>query len=149
MELFFARAQQEDLEKIAAIEQVSFPDPWSVDSLWTFASDDTVRTLVTAKEKESGDLVGYYALQYVLDEAEIAILAVAVKYRRQGVGRELIDEIKSFCKRKKITTLHLEVRSENEAAIHLYRAMGFEEVGRRRDYYEKPIDDAILFSLSI
>ncbi|MBR2751968.1 MAG: ribosomal protein S18-alanine N-acetyltransferase [Clostridiales bacterium] len=149
MELVFARAQQEDLEKIAAIEQVSFPDPWSVDSLWTFASDDTVRTLVTAKEKESGDLVGYYALQYVLDEAEIAILAVAVKYRRQGVGRELIDEIKSFCKRKKITTLHLEVRSENEAAIHLYRAMGFEEVGRRRDYYEKPIDDAILFSLSI
>ncbi len=149
MELVFARAQKEDLEKIAAIEQVSFPDPWSVDSLWTFASDDTVRTLVTAKEKESGDLVGYYALQYVLDEAEIAILAVAVKYRRQGVGRELIDEIKSFCKRKKITTLHLEVRSENEAAIHLYRAMGFEEVGRRRDYYEKPIDDAILFSLSI
>jgi len=149
MELVFGKAEQEDLEKIAAIEQVSFPDPWSVDSLWTFASDETVRTLVTAKEKESGELVGYYALQYVLDEAEIAILAVAVKYRRQGVGRELIEDIKSFCKKKKITTLHLEVRSENEAALHLYRAMGFTEVGRRRDYYEKPIDDAILFSLSI
>ncbi|MBR3057421.1 MAG: ribosomal protein S18-alanine N-acetyltransferase [Clostridiales bacterium] len=149
MELIFQRAQQEDLEKIAAIEQVSFPDPWSVDSLWTFASDESIRTLVTAKEKESGELVGYYALQYVLDEAEIAILAVAVKYRRQGIGRELIDEIKSFCMRKKISVLHLEVRSENEAAIHLYRAMGFTEVGRRKDYYEKPKDDAILFSLSI
>ena len=149
MELVFKRAEQEDLEKIAAIEQVSFPDPWSVDSLWTFASDETVRTLVTAKEKESGELVGYYALQYVLDEAEIAIIAVAAKFRRRGVGRELIEEIKNFCKSKKIKTLHLEVRSENEAALHLYRAMGFQEVGRRRDYYEKPIDDAILFSLSI
>lgn len=149
MELVFSRAEQEDLEKIAAIEQVSFPDPWSVDSLWTFASDETVRTLVTAKEKESGELVGYYALQYVLDEAEIAIIAVAAKFRRQGVGRELIEEIKKFCINKEIKTLHLEVRSENEAALHLYRAMGFQEVGRRRDYYEKPIDDAILFSLSI
>ena len=149
MELVFKRAEQEDLEKIAAIEQVSFPDPWSVDSLWTFASDETVRTLVTAKEKESGELVGYYALQYVLDEAEIAIITVAAKFRRQGVGRELIEEIKNFCQSKKIKTLHLEVRSENEAALHLYRAMGFQEVGRRRDYYEKPIDDAILFSLSI
>lgn len=149
MELSFQRAQMEDLEKIAAIEKVSFPDPWSVDSLWTFASDETIRTLVTAKEKESGELVGYYALQYVLDEAEIAIVAVAVKYRRQGVGRELIEEIKCFCRRNNITTLHLEVRSENEAAIHLYRAMGFAEVGRRKNYYEHPKDDAILFTLSI
>lgn len=149
MELVFQRAKEEDLEKIAAIEKASFPDPWSVDSLWTFASDESVRTLVTAKEKESGELVGYYALQYVLDEAEIAIVAVAVKYRRQGIGRELIEAVKCFCQERKIKVIHLEVRSENEAAIHLYRAMGFTEVGRRKDYYEKPKDDAILFSLVI
>ena len=149
MELVFEKAKEEDLEKIAAIEQVSFPDPWSEDSLWTFASDETIRTLVTAKEKESGELVGYYALQYVLDEAEIAIVAVAAKYRRQGVGRELIEAVKTFCKRKKISVIHLEVRAGNEAAVHLYRAMGFQETGCRKNYYDKPKEDALLFSLSI
>ena len=149
MELVFEKAKEEDLEKIAAIEQVSFPDPWSVDSLWTFASDETIRTLVTAKDKESGELVGYYALQYVLDEAEIAIVAVAAKFRRQGVGRELIEAVKQFCKCKKISVIHLEVRSGNEAAVHLYRAMGFQETGCRKNYYDKPREDALLFSLSI
>ncbi|MBP5491303.1 MAG: ribosomal protein S18-alanine N-acetyltransferase [Clostridiales bacterium] len=149
MELLFEKAKQADLETIAAIEKVSFPDPWSVDSLWTFASDETIRALVTAKEKETGELVGYYALQYVLDEAEIAIVAVAAKFRRMGIGRQLIEDIIAFCKSKDVSTIHLEVRSENEAAIHLYRAMGFEENGRRKNYYENPREDAILFRLSI
>ena len=149
MELVFKKAEEDDLEKIAAIEKVSFPDPWTVDSLWAFASDNSIRTLVTVKDKETGEIVAYYALQYVLDEAEIAILAVAAKYRRQGIARMMIEEIKKFCKERKIVLLHLEVRSENEIAQHLYRAMGFREVGRRKDYYERPVDDAILFSVSI
>lgn len=149
MNIEFQRARKEDLEGIHEIEIASFPDPWSVDSLWTFASDESVRTLMCAKEKETGEIIGYYALQYVIDEAEIAIIAVKRKYRRQGLGRIILEEIRRFCKEKKIARLHLEVRSENEAAIHMYRAFGFKEVGRRKNYYEAPKDDAILFSLSI
>ena len=149
MNIEFQRARKEDLEGIHEIEIASFPDPWSVDSLWTFASDESVRMLMCAKEKETGEIIGYYALQYVIDEAEIAIIAVKRKYRRQGLGRIILEEIRRFCQAKKITRLHLEVRSENEAAIHMYRAFGFEEVGRRKNYYEAPKDDAILFSLSI
>ena len=149
MNIEFQRARKEDLEGIHEIEIASFPDPWSVDSLWTFASDETVRTLMCCKDKETGEIVGYYALQYVIDEAEIAIIAVKRKFRRQGLGRIILEEIRRFCESKKITRLHLEVRSENEAAIHMYRAFGFEEVGRRKNYYEAPKDDAILFSLSI
>ena len=66
MKLVFERAKKEDLEEIHEIEIASFPDPWSVDSLWTFASDEQVRTLVCARDEETGELVGYYALQYVL-----------------------------------------------------------------------------------
>ena len=149
MNIEFQRARKEDLEGLHEIEIASFPDPWSVDSLWSFASDESVRILVCAKEKETGEIIGYYALQYVIDEAEIAIIAVKRKFRRQGLGRIILEEIQRFCQNKKITRLHLEVRSENEAAIHMYRAFGFEEVGRRKNYYEAPKDDAILFSLSI
>ena len=149
MKLVFERANKEDLEEIHEIEIASFPDPWSVDSLWTFASDEQVRTLVCARDEETGELVGYYALQYVLDEAEIAIIAVKRKFRRQGLGREILDEIKCFCQGKEIIKIHLEVRSENEAAVHLYRSFGFQEVGRRKNYYEAPKDDALLFSFSI
>ncbi len=149
MTLVFERAEKEDLEEIHEIEIASFPDPWSVDSLWVFASDASVRTLVCAREEETGELVGYYALQYVLDEAEIAIIAVKRKYRRQGLGRRLLDEIRKWAQKQGIKKIHLEVRSENEAAVHLYRTYGFQEVGRRRNYYEAPRDDAILFLLSI
>ena len=149
MLLTFERAKKEDLEEIHEIEVASFPDPWSVDSLWTFASDEQVRTLITARDAESGELVGYYALQYVLDEAEIAIIAVKRKFRRQGMGRRILEEIKSFAIAHQIHKIHLEVRSENEAAVHLYRSFGFLEVGRRKNYYEAPKDDAILFCLSI
>ncbi|MBO4650652.1 MAG: ribosomal protein S18-alanine N-acetyltransferase [Clostridiales bacterium] len=149
MKLVFERAKKEDLEEIHEIEIASFPDPWSVDSLWAFASNEQVRTLVCARDEETSELVGYYALQYVLDEAEIAIIAVKRKFRRQGLGRAILDEIKRFCGEREIIKIHLEVRSENEAAVHLYRSFGFEEVGRRKNYYEAPKDDALLFSLSI
>ena len=149
MTILLAKAKKEDLEEVHEIEIASFPDPWSVDSLWAFASDETVRTLVCARDEKTGELVGYYALQYVLDEAEIAIIAVKRKYRRQGLGRYLLDRIVEWAKEKGITKIHLEVRSENEAAVHLYRTYGFEEVGRRKNYYEAPRDDAILFRLSI
>ena len=149
MNVLLAKAKKEDLEEIHEIEIASFPDPWSVDSLWTFASDETVRTLVCARDEATGELVGYYALQFVLDEAEIAIIAVKRKCRRQGLGRFLLDEICTWARTKEITKIHLEVRSENEAAVHLYRSYGFEEVGRRKNYYEAPRDDAILFCFSI
>ena len=149
MKLVFERAKKEDLEEIHEIEIASFPDPWSVDSLWAFASNEQVRTLVCARDEETSKLVGYYALQYVLDEAEIAIIAVKRKFRRQGLGRAILEEIKRFCGEREIIKIHLEVRSENEAAVHLYRSFGFEEVGRRKNYYEAPKDDALLFSLSI
>ena len=149
MEVLFERAKKEDLVEIHDIEIASFPDPWSIDSLWTFASDESIRTLVCAREKESGELVGYYALQYVLDEAEIAIIAVKNKFRRQGLGRRMLEEICAFSEKREIAKIHLEVRSENEAAVHLYRSFGFQEVGRRKNYYEAPKDDAILFCFSI
>ena len=149
MKVLFEKAKKEDLQEIHEIEIASFPDPWSVDSLWAFASDEQVRTLVCARDEESGELVGYYALQYVMDEAEIAIIAVKRKFRRQGLGRCLLEEIKKFAADRKITKIYLEVRSENEAAVHLYRSFGFEETGRRKNYYEAPKDDAILFTLSI
>ncbi len=149
MQVLFERAKKEDLREIHEIEIASFPDPWSVDSLWAFASDEQIRTLVCAREKETGELVGYYALQYVMDEAEIAIIAVKRKFRRQGLGRLLLEEIRSFAIGRGITKIHLEVRSENEAAVHLYRSFGFLEVGRRKNYYEAPKDDAILFTFSI
>lgn len=154
MNISFHPATENDIKEIHEIEVASFPDPWSEDSLRTFAHDETIRMLIVARENlsgdaETGEIVGYFALQYVLDEAEIAIIAVKSKYRRQGLGRRMLDEVRCFCQGKNITTIHLEVRSENEAAIHLYRAYGFEEVGRRRNYYEAPKDDAILFRLSI
>ncbi|MBO4927070.1 MAG: ribosomal protein S18-alanine N-acetyltransferase [Clostridiales bacterium] len=149
MTVLFERAKKEDLEEIHDIEIASFPDPWSIDSLWAFASNETVRTLVCARDEESGELVGYYALQYVLDEAEIAIIAVKRKFRRQGLGKLLLEEIRNFCKERDIKVIHLEVRSENEAAVHLYRTFGFDEVGRRKNYYEAPKDDALLFRYSI
>ena len=78
------------------------------------------------------------------DEAEITNVAVDKDFRRIGVGKGLIEKLKEVGIEKGIKSFFLEVREGNEAARKLYEKCGFKEVGVRRGFYSKPIEDAIL-----
>ena len=91
-------------------------------------------------------MLGYVGMMYVLDEGYISNVAVAPEARRRGVGRALITELLRRADEKALAFVTLEVRPSNEAAIALYSAFGFEPVGRRKNYYDKPSEDALLMT---
>ena len=95
---------------------------------------------------DSGRVVGYAGVQVILDEGYITNVAVRPECRRQGVAGKLLEVFLSFAQGNKLAFLTLEVRASNQAAIILYGRHGFRSVGRRRNYYEHPREDAIIMT---
>jgi len=93
--------------------------------------------------------VAYCAFRIVADEMEVLGLAVAPGWRRQGLGRWLLRLALSRGRREGAGTAFLEVRPSNEPAIHLYRAAGFHEHGRRPGYYKDPVEDALVLARAL
>lgn len=96
--------------------------------------------------EEDNQFAGYVACCLVADELSIDSLAVSPKFRRMGIASALIEEA---IEQKKPTDLYLEVRQSNYGAIALYESMGFETVGLRREYYQQPVENAILMTKRI
>ena len=133
------RMNESHIEGIAALERRCFTDPWSSRSIASELSNPLALWLVA---QEEGVVAGYIGSQSVLGEADMLNLAVAPEYRRRGLGTMLIGTLEGLLMQQGVSCLTLEVRVSNEAAIRLYEKLGFSQVGRRRNYYEKPREDA-------
>ena len=131
------------LEGVAALERTCFSHPWSVEMLAEELYNETASFLVA--EGEDGSVLGYAGLHVVLDEGYIDNVAVDPACRRQGIADALIDTFVRFGAAR-LAFLTLEVRAGNAPAIALYEKHGFYEVGRRKDYYDDPKEDAILMT---
>ena len=93
---------------------------------------------------EGDKVLGYVGSQTVLDETDMMNVAVHPDHRRRGIARQLIDALIQALKERGSHSLTLEVRSSNAPAICLYNQLGFEEAGRRRNYYRNPKEDALI-----
>ena len=82
----------------------------------------------------------------MLDEAEITNIAVSADLRNQGVAGKLLEILGTICKRRGVKYLHLEVRESNAAARHLYEKIGFTIDGIRKNFYQKPVENAVLMT---
>ena len=96
---------------------------------------------------EDGALLGYAVLSTVLDEGNLDNIAVAPDCRRRGVADALLSALTAFG-RARLACLMLEVRASNTSAIALYEKHGFQAVGRRKNYYDAPKEDAVLMTLT-
>lgn len=135
----------EHIPQVAALERACFSRPWSEESLQSELWNDSAVIIVA--ESEDGAVLGYAGLQTVLDEGYITNVAVDNTYRRQGIADELIAAFVRFGQAK-LAFLTLEVRASNAPAIALYAKHGFVEVGRRKNYYDDPKEDALLMTLT-
>lgn len=133
-----------DIPEIAGIERECFSVPWSEEILERQAIGEREIFLVA---REDDRVLGYMGLTYVLDEGHISNVAVARAARRRGIGSALVSDMCCRCEKMGVAYMMLEVRSSNLPAIRLYKSHGFEPVGRRRDYYDEPPEDAILMTL--
>lgn len=134
----------QDIKDAAALEQMIFSDPWSADG---FAETLKNPNAVVLAAHEKGKLAGYCCMYKVLDEGEIVNVAVAPHFRRQGIAKAMLDVILGDAYSKDLNDIFLEVREHNLPAQELYKKMGFKFVGRRRNFYEKPTEDALVMQL--
>lgn len=132
------------IDAIEALEKQCFSAPWTREMLIKQLPDDM--HIFLAAVDDNGEAVGYVGLMNVLDEGYISNVAVSPEMRRQGIGDMLIDELILRVRAKKLSFVTLEVRESNLAAQMLYKKHGFAEVGRRRNYYVRPTEDAILMT---
>jgi [ribosomal protein S18]-alanine N-acetyltransferase len=139
-------ARPADVDAVAAIEVTAFADPWTRQAFDAAVRERHARFRVA---RSAGKIVGYVIAWFVLDEGEIANLAVAPVARRRGVARALLDFVIGDARSAGIAQLFLEVRESNVAARALYATRGFKPVARRPRYYRKPIEDAIVLRLKL
>ena len=137
-------AQQAHLEQLHEIENECFSMPWTVELLRGQLKDDRHEFIAAVDEEQN--VLGYVGMMYILDEGYISNVAVSEKYRRQGIADALIAELMNTADKLELAFVTLEVRASNEPAIKLYEKHGFAPVGRRKNYYDLPKEDALLMT---
>lgn len=142
----FRNMTGEDAEAVAFLEQLNFQDAWTCKSI--LETYHQTQSFVTVAEEE-GEIIGYCIIYFVLDEGEIARIAVHPKKQHQGIGKRLLDYTCKIGREKGIRCLMLDVREHNRAARKFYEQYGFTKDGIRKNFYEKPIEDAVLMSKQI
>ena len=147
MELTVASADFSMLPDLLRIENASFTCPWSEESFRDALDEGPVWVPVCLGA--DGAVAGFACLMIVADEGELLNIAVDPAVRRMGAARMLMDACLARCRERQVSALYLEVRESNVPARSLYRSYGFAEIGMRRNYYEKPRENAILMRLAL
>lgn len=142
----FDSMRREDLPEVLAIESLSFSEPWTEEMfLYELSTEGVAHVLVARADEGSGPrIVGFLCAWIVAGELHINNIAVHPGYRRRGVASQLLEEMLRRAKVMGAKAGYLEVRASNEAANALYQRYGFRQIGRRRNYYERPREDAIV-----
>ncbi|KJR42346.1 ribosomal-protein-alanine acetyltransferase [Candidatus Magnetoovum chiemensis] len=135
-----------DIGSVLYIEKLSLPTQWSRSSyLRLLDGRQSFCKVATINDKT----VGYITSFFILDEGQIYNLAVHPKYRRQGIAtalfRELLDERSQYFK----GSVYLEVRQSNTIARNLYKSLGFQKIGMRKEYYTNPTENCIVMKLTL
>lgn len=131
-----------DLTRVMEIEHQSYSMPWT-ESTFRGLLRRADADLLVAETIELA-LAGYAVFWAVLDQGELGNVAVAPEWRHRGIAHHLLDAVIDRAIERRVRELFLEVRVSNSSARQLYQSYGFREVGRRRNYYMEPVEDALV-----
>lgn len=122
--------QAADLDRVLALEKNAFSHPWTrklyADALTSY------ECWMMCVDKQH---VGHGVISQVLDEAHLLNIAIAVEQQGQGLGLQLLEHLMQRASQRGCVECFLELRASNRSAYALYERFGFNEIGRRRDYY--------------
>lgn len=135
------KVETSDLAAILELEGVSFPTPWTLEM---YLAEMTREGALFLAAREMEATVAYLCAFTVLDEGHLMKIAVAPEHRRRGLGRRLMDAMFREFRARGVAEVWLEVRDRNFAGRAFYRALEFEEIGRRRKYYSDTGEDALV-----
>jgi ribosomal-protein-alanine N-acetyltransferase len=144
-------AASENATQLAGLHRGLFDKPWDAAAFQDLLSHPG-STALLARLGSPVEMVGFIVGQLAADQAEILTLGVRADRQRHGIGRRLVEAMARAVKKAEARRLFLEVATGNAAALGLYKSLGFQEVGRRNAYYQKPAgpaEDALTLALDL
>ncbi len=142
--------RERDLIDVVEIEETSGLNRWGYDAYRRELFTNPNSIMIVARNLVSRPaVIGFFAGWIVEDELHVNNVASHHEFRRIGIGRSLMEVAIDEAGRRGVAHVILEVRAGNEAAQRLYRELGFGFVGRRRDYYRMPTEDALVMKLKL
>ncbi|ARJ38669.1 ribosomal-protein-alanine N-acetyltransferase [Sporosarcina sp. P21c] len=141
-EVLFRKMTYEDIPAVAGIELESFATPWTEEIFEHELTGNEYAHYIVADL--DGEVIGHCGMWIVLDECHITNVAVLSAYRGKGYGEDLMRQAMELCRLNEVKSMTLEVRVSNEPARMLYRKLGFQEGGIRKNYYTDDHEDGLV-----
>lgn len=143
----YRRMTAADLDAVVAVENAIYAHPWTRGNF----ADSIAAGYHCWIVECGGDVAGYTILAVAAGEAHLLNLSVAAPWQRRGIGREILGFVRKLARDYGAGKILLEARPSNTAALALYAAGGFSEIGVRRGYYPAgdAREDAIVLQLEL
>ena len=141
--ILIRQMQTSDVAQVSEMEKSYFSVPWTTQALEEITDNQSAFYMV-AMDDRSCEVVGYCGMYCILGEGDINQVAVKEACRGKGIGRKLLQDFMQEGIKRGIQTFTLEVRASNAAAIRLYESCGFQIEGTRKNFYDKPREDAYI-----
>jgi ribosomal-protein-alanine N-acetyltransferase len=141
--------QQSDLDDVLGLEESVYPHPWSMGNFTDSLSSNYEAWVLRDQDRE---LLGYFLLMAIVDEAHLLNVAVSAEKQGQGLGRFLLNQAVACARGLGMTSVLLEVRPSNTRALEIYERYGFKHIGRRKGYYpaaNQQREDAIVMRFEV
>ena len=132
------------LEQVVALDQLCLGGLWTINGYRRELDSPNSTLLRLSLEDEREEIIGIGCFWAILEEAHLTVLAIHPHYRGQGLGQLLLFRLLQNASQQKLERATLEVRESNQAALSLYQKFGFKLAGRRKKYYQKEGEDALV-----
>lgn len=146
---FIRRMKDEDLAAVRVIERLSFSNPWSDNTFRGEIQNTAVSFPLVVVRRPGEEVVGYIVFWQIRDDVQINNIAVHPDCRGLGLGEAMMRYAIAKSREAGAAFVTLEVRQSNAPALTLYRKLGFEILGTRKNYYTKPDEDAYVMGLAL
>ncbi len=145
---FIRRMKPEDVPQVLEIEKSCFSNPWSRETFLGEIQNGIISHPIVVIERPTDRVVGYVVYWRVQDDVQINNVAVHPDWRGRGIGEALLSSVIEKMRDGSVSFISLEVRCSNTTAMNLYKKLGFEIIGKRKNYYSNPDEDAYVMGLT-
>ncbi|WP_066320585.1 ribosomal protein S18-alanine N-acetyltransferase [Bacillus sp. FJAT-29814] len=143
----FRYMREEDLDQIMEVEHASFTVPWSREAFYNELYNNKFAVYLVLET--DNQVIGYCGVWIVIDEAHVTNIAVLPEYRGKKLGEAMLRKLMSIARERGARSMTLEVRVTNHVAQSLYRKLGFQNGGIRKNYYSDNQEDALVMWVNL
>ncbi|MBN6889792.1 ribosomal protein S18-alanine N-acetyltransferase [Cytobacillus horneckiae] len=143
----FRLMKEQDIDDVLKVEHESFSVPWSREAFYNEITKNQFAAYIVIEE--NGQVIGYSGTWVVTDEAHVTNVAILPQYRGRKLGEAMMKKLMEIASELGAKTMTLEVRVTNEVARKLYRKLGFQDGGIRKNYYTDNQEDALIMWVNL